>query len=156
MIRKGWKHRALMAVLWLLTGAWLLMSFWLVRPYSNISASPFQVTNGDTFRPGDTLILENEFCWDGTPFESLRVIVGVISESEAGVVRFPNGYVLPDVAAKYEATGCAPSMVRLQLPATQPEGEYRIRYETSYKPRWNPVRVVEFAVESNQFTVTAR
>ena len=45
--------------------------------------------------------------------------------------------------------------MRVQIPVTQPPGTYRFRYESTYEPRWNPVRVVEFDTESNQFEVTA-
>jgi len=152
-VNRTLRHRLLVAAIWGLTAAWLVVTFWLVRPYDNISASPF-VSNAERYAPGDTAILTNEFCWDGTPFESLRVLAGPIAESTLGTVRFPNGYVLPEIAAQYEATGCAPSTVRVQIPVTQPPGTYRIRYETSYQPAWNPVRTVRFTVESNMFTVS--
>jgi hypothetical protein len=149
------RHRALMLTIWSLIVAWVVVTFWLVRPYSSISASPF-VTDRTTYAAGDTVVMSNRFCWDGTPFRSLRVIVGTISENELGAVRFPSGYVLPEVEARYAATGCTDTTVRVQIPVTQPPGMYRFRYESTYEPHWNPVRVVEFDTESNQFEVTAR
>ena len=155
-MKRSLRHKMLLAVIWSLTAAWLIVTFWMVRPYDSLSASPFETANGDVFAPGDVVVLKNEFCWDGTPFQSLRLLVGGIAENELGTVRFPNGFGLPEVAAKYEATGCAHSTVRVQIPESQPPGMYRIRYETSYEPHWNPVRVVTFTVESNQFAVTPR
>jgi hypothetical protein len=152
-------HRIRSRVTWtalaVLIFAWGLVTFWMVRPYNDISATPF-TTTAQSYAPGDTIVMSNTFCWDGTPFRSERVLVGIISENELGAVRFPRGYVLPEIEAAYTATGCNDTTVRVQIPVTQPPGRYLIRYETAYKPRNNPVRVVTFNVESNEFNISAR
>lgn len=148
------RNRITFAVLVALAVAWALVTFWALRPYDNITFTPFQ-TDRATYAPGDIITLTNEFCWDGTPFTAQRVIVKPIAESELGVVRFPNGFALPAVAEMY-ADGCNESTIKVQIPVTQPPGAYRIRYEVRYKPAFNPVRVVQVENTSNEFEVSPR
>jgi hypothetical protein len=126
--------------------------FWLLRPYTNVTSTPF-TTDRTSYVAGDTVTLTNTFCWDGTPFMAERFLVTKISRLAAGRVEFPNGYALPAIQEKYAATGCAPSTVKIELPSTLPEGEWRVEYRTSY--RANPIRVVSVETPSNSFQVTA-
>jgi len=147
------RNRVVYALLIALAVAWAVVTFWAVRPYDNITFTPF-VTDRQTYAPGDVITMTNEFCWDGTPFVTTSLLVKPVSEREISTVRFPNGFALPEIAAEY-ADGCSDSLVRVQIPVTQPPGDYRVRYEVRYKPAWNLIRVVEIANTSNEFTITA-
>ena len=151
--RHAVRIRAVYVILVALAVAWAAVTVWALRPYDNITFTPFQ-TDREVYAPGDIITLTNTFCWDGTPFTATRVLVKPVSESELGVIRFPNGFALPSVAEEYADDGCNDSTVRVQIPPTQPPGVYSIRYEVRYKPPWNPVRVVEVDNTSNQFTIT--
>lgn len=127
----------------------LVMLYWLLRPYDNISFTPFE-TNQTEYRNGDVISMTDEFCWDGTPFTVRRFFVSPISKISAGTVEFPNGYALPAVEEKF-GQGCAPSTVRVDIPPSIPPGEWAIAYEVSF--RANPVRTIELSNTSNTFTV---
>ena len=155
MNRRTFRNHVVFAVLIALAVVWGLVTFWALRPYDNITFTPF-VTDAQEYAPGDVITMTNEFCWDGTPFVTTSVLVKPISEREISTVRFPNGYALPEIAAEYADDGCSDSMVKVQIPVTQPPGTYRVRYEVRYKPAWNPIRVMEIANTSNEFEVTPR
>jgi hypothetical protein len=141
-------HIAMLTTLALLTATLVL----LLRPYDSVTFTPFE-TDRATYQPGDTITLTDVFCWDGTPFLSERFFVSQVSSISAGSVEFPNGFAVPAVAEKYEATGCAPTKIHIELPSTMPLGEWAVQYRVSY--RANVIRVVTVANTSNTFQVVA-
>ena len=127
-----------------------LLLFWLLRPYDSVTFTPFE-TDRDTYAAGDTVIMRNTFCWDGTPFLAERFLLSRVSQVSLGSVEFPWGYAVPEVAERY-ANGCSDTTIKVEIPPTTPAGAYRISYEVSYAA--NPVRVVRVANESSVFHVT--
>ena len=127
-----------------------LLLFWLLRPYDSVTFTPFE-TDRDTYAAGDTVVMTNTFCWDGTPFLAERFLLSRVSQVSLGSVEFPWGYAVPEVEERY-IDGCSETTIKVELPPTTPTGDYRVSYEVSYAA--NPVRVVTVINESNVFHVT--
>lgn len=151
-MRAAIRHRltdALLLAMTALTVASLVVIWLLLRPYDSITFTAF-TPDAESYTAGDAVELSNTFCWDGTPFTAERWLVSAVSEQSLGTVRFPNGYAIEPVRVRY-VDGCEPSTVRVQVPATTPAGEYRIRYDVSYQV---PFKTVRLSNVSAPFTVT--
>lgn len=135
----------------ILTAILLLLCFWFLRPYDNISNSPFQ-TDKKQYKHGEIVKLSNTFCWDGTPFRADRFFLSRTTKISNGTVEFPFGWAnSPVLAEKYKKNPCNPTTVTVEIPNSLPVGLWSVVYETSYKA--NPVRTVSFDTQSNVFEV---
>lgn len=129
----------------------IAMLYAFLRPYDNISFTPFQTDKAEYY-PGDVITLTNQFCWDGTPFNSERFFQSQVSRISAGSVEFPNGFSTSKaLQEKFGQGECAESQIRVEVPTSIPPGEWAVAYDVTYQP--NLVRTVAISNVSNTFVV---
>jgi hypothetical protein len=151
-------RRVTLAVLAILVAAWALISYWQLRPYDNVTFTPFQ-TDRAAYVQGDIIAMTNMFCWDGVSFTATREFQGAVTAISAGYVRFAE-WPAPGVSKQVDKfrdapDNCADSLIKIQVPQILPPGEWSVRYIVTYEPPGNPVRRVTVTNTSNAFTVTA-
>lgn len=119
-----------------------LVAYWLLYPYNPITfKSPYKI-NTNVVSQGDTLRYTFEYCKHSSQLPEVK------REFVDGII-----FVSTDSRANVRV-GCGTAISQVYVPDTLPPGEYTLRITVKYQV--NPLRVISYIRETNQFKVTER